>query len=89
MLCHTGVLLGHLVGYCFQEEQVVVFKNNRLLFPYSPKRVVEILKKWAPPHQVAFKCPPPGPKFLGNVTDQHLVWEHHIKCFQKDHTRYR
>ena len=27
---------------------------------FLPKRVVEILKKWAPPRQVTFKCPPPG-----------------------------
>ena len=30
---------------------------------FFPKRVVEILKKWAPPHQVTFKCPPP-PGFI-------------------------
>ena len=27
------------------------------------KQVVEILKKWAPPHQVTFKCPPPRTEF--------------------------
>ena len=26
-----------------------------------PERVVKILKKWAPPCQVTFKCSPPGP----------------------------
>ena len=25
---------------------------------YFPKRAVETLKKWAPPRQVTFKCPP-------------------------------
>ena len=57
-----------------QEQKAIVFKNSRLLFSllfYNlkilkqgikmqifPKRVAEILKKWAPPRQVTFKCPP-------------------------------
>ena len=29
---------------------------------FFPERVVEVLKKWAPPRQVTFKCrPPPSP----------------------------
>ena len=32
---------------------------------------METLKKWAPPHQVTFKCPPPGPVIgdLGRSND--------------------
>ena len=53
-------------GYCFQEQRTIVsllfwelsnnsetgYQNANLF----PKRVVEILKKWAPPRQVTFKC---------------------------------
>ena len=59
-----------------QEQKAIIFKNNRLLFSllfynlkipkryqnanFFPKRAVEILKKWALPRQVTFKCLPPG-----------------------------
>ena len=32
------------------------------------KRVVETLKKWAPPRQVTFMCPPPGSAIPGKPT---------------------
>ena len=61
-------------GYSFQEQQASVFLSVSLLFCnlkiskqgieiqfFFLERVVEILKNWAPPRQVTFKClPPPG-----------------------------
>ena len=60
------------IGCCFQEQYAIVLpivleflQSNNSEKGYRnanffPKRVVEILKKWAPPRQVTFKCPPLG-----------------------------
>ena len=50
------------IGYCF--PIVLESKNSETGYrnlKFFPKRVVEILKKWGPPRQVTFKCPPPPP----------------------------
>ena len=56
------------IGYCFQENRLLFsllfLKSNNSETGYRnanffPKRAVEILKKWTPPRQVTFKCPPP------------------------------
>ena len=55
-----------------QEQKAIVFPIIFLLFCdqkfrnrvskciFFPEWVVETLKKWAPPRQVTFKCPPRG-----------------------------
>ena len=50
------LLFSLLFSYCF------VIKNSETEYQnaFFPEWVVETLKKWAPPRQVTFKCPPGG-----------------------------
>ena len=62
-------LLGALPKTCFKNNRLLFslffwnfLSSNNSKTGYRnaifPKRVVEILKKWAPPHQLTLKCPP-------------------------------
>ena len=53
------------VDYCFPYCFWNLLESNNSETEYRnatffPERVVEILKIWAPPRQVTFKCPRPG-----------------------------
>ena len=50
-----------LFSHCFVIQK---FRNRVSKCKHFPKRVVVTLKKWAPPRQVTFKCPPPGVPLL-------------------------
>ena len=56
LIKNKRLLFSLLFSYCF------VIKNSETEYQnaFFPEWVVETLKKWAPPRQVTFKCPPPG-----------------------------
>ena len=58
-----------LLSYC---SVIWKFRNRASKCKFFSKRVVKILKKWAPPRQVTFKCPPrpPGLHVMFNEKQQ-------------------
>ena len=53
--------------YCFGIFCDLIIPKQSIEMQFFPKRVVEIIKKWAPPVKLHSSAPPPGTEIKGEV----------------------
>ena len=64
---NNRLLFSRTIEYCFPNVFGIfcnlIIPKQGIEMQFFPERIVDILKKWSPPFQVTFKCPPPLTSF--------------------------